>query len=364
MNGNKKIWRSGVIVSAVLAVLVASACGRDTAGPAPATPATSPALPRATAVRVCRPEAASRDLSFPSSLFVENDVRLAAKRSGVIDKVLVDRGARVRAGQPLALLETDVSAPELAMAEHERRLAEAEYRRLQRLRTEEIVSPQDFERAEIARDLAASKVELQKAWLERCTVRAPFDGTIVERWAVPGRRVQEEDDTPLFRVVSSDSLRARVDVPEEHLAGVREGSTARVEPSGGRSAVPARVVFVAPAADAASGTVPVIVEISAREGLKPGAAVQVRFDAGETAPATLFRLPREAVTSSATGSRAEGIVFVVSGGKAQARRVKVIETSAAATLVDGPLSVSDEVVLDPPAGLADGAPAEVSRTAP
>jgi membrane fusion protein (multidrug efflux system) len=362
LNG-KTTRERGILVLAAIAIAVASACGLDSAGTAQEPSAASPALPRATAVRVCRPEAASLDLSLPSSLFVENDLRVAAKRSGVIAKVLVDRGARVRAGQPLALLETDVAAPELAMAEHELRLAEADYRRLQRLRGEDVVSPQDFERAEIARDLAASKVELQKAWIERCTIRAPFDGTIVERWAVPGRRVQEEDDTPLFRIVSSDSLRARVDVPEERVPGLREGSTVRVEPSGARSAVPARVVFVAPAADAASGTVPVIVEISGREGLKPGAAVQVRFDAGETAPATLFRLPREAVTSSATGSRAEGIVFVVAGGKARARRVKVIETSATATIVDGPLSVSDEVVLDPPAGLADGAAVEISRIA-
>jgi RND family efflux transporter MFP subunit len=309
-------------------------------------------------VRVCHPEAVSRD--YPSSLYVERDVRVAARRSGVIEKVLVDRGAKVRAGEPLALLETDVAAPELEMAEHELKLAEADYQRLLRLRGEEIVSPQDFQRAEIARDLAASKVQLARAWLERCTVRAPFDGTVVERWAVPGRRVQEEDDTPLFRIASSESLRARVDVPEERLGATREGSPARVAPTGRRAPSAGRVVFVAPAADPASGTVPVIVDVASTGGLKPGTAVEVRFETGASGPPGSYRIPRGAVAGGAAGPGGMATLFVVAGGKVAARRVTVIESTGTTVVVEGDLRVTDRVVVDPPAGLVDGSVVEIA----
>jgi RND family efflux transporter MFP subunit len=360
MERTKARW-CGLLVSAALAVAGLSACGRDAARSDPPTLGT-PSMPTgAAAVRVCHPEAVPRDTQYPSSLYVEGDVRLAAKRTGVIEKVLVDRGARVRAGQPLALLETDVAAPELEMAEHELRLAEADYQRLLRLRGEEVVSPQDFERAEIARDLAASKVRLQRAWLERCTLRAPFDGTVVERWAVPGRRVQEEDDTPLFRIVSSESPRARVDVPEERLGGIQRGSPARVEPAGEHAFLEARVLFVAPAADPASGTVPVVVEIAHPGGFKPGTAVKVRFEADAAGAETLFRLPRGAVAPAGTAAGGEGILFVIEGGKAIARRVRVLESAGATVIVDGVLRPMDSVVVDPPAGLANGAAVDVAR---
>ena len=55
--------------------------------------------------------------SYVSNLYVERDVKVAARASGVIDKIYVDRGASVKAGQPLAALETDVPAQEVAVAE-------------------------------------------------------------------------------------------------------------------------------------------------------------------------------------------------------------------------------------------------------
>ncbi len=147
----------------------------------------------------------------------------------------------------------------------------AEYERLRPLHDQAIVSPQEFLHAEIARDQALSRRDLAAATLDRCTVRAPFPGVIVERWATPGQRVQEDDGTPLFRLLGSEALRARLHVPEERLRGIRIGSGASVEVAGRGAPLPARVVFVSPAIDAASGTAQVIVQLEASGGLRPGA---------------------------------------------------------------------------------------------
>ena len=48
-----------------------------------------------------------------SHLYVERDVQVTARRSGLIERVLVDRGQRVRQGQGLAVLETDLAAAEV-----------------------------------------------------------------------------------------------------------------------------------------------------------------------------------------------------------------------------------------------------------
>ncbi len=223
---------------------------------------------------------------FPSSLYVERDVKVAARRSGVIEKVLVDRGQSVRAGQPLALLETDLATRDLELAQEELRLAEAELARVAPLADSGIVSQQELQQKQIDRDLAKTRVSRARSMLERCTVTAPFAGVIAERWVVLGERVQEDDNTPLFRIVASGPLRARVDLPEALLARVAVGGRATVtldrDPA---SEYGARVVFVSPSVDAASGTAPVIVELpAAGVPLRPGSAVTVRFEPG-TGPA-------------------------------------------------------------------------------
>ena len=219
---------------------------------------------------------------FPSSLYVEQDVKIAARRSGVIEKVLVDRGQAVRAGQALALLETDLATRDLELAQEELRLAEAELARVAPLADSGIVSQQELQQRQIDRDLAKTRVSRARSMLERCTVAAPFAGVVAERWAVLGERVQEDDNTPLFRIVASGPLRARIDLPEALLArvGVPGRATLRLDRAVTESFA-ARVVFVSPTVDAASGTAPVIVELPNTAGrLRPGTAVTVRFELG------------------------------------------------------------------------------------
>jgi len=219
---------------------------------------------------------------FPSSLYVERDVKVAARRSGVIEKVLVDRGQSVRAGQALALLETDLATHEVELAQEELRLAEAELVRVTPLAESGIVSQQELQQKQIDRDLAKTRLAREKAMLDRCTVQAPFVGVVAERWAVVGQRVQEDDNTPLFRVVASGPLRARVDLPEALLARVAVGGRATATLDRDPAAeYAARVVFVSPSVDAASGTAPVIVELPDGAGrLRPGSAVTVRLELG------------------------------------------------------------------------------------
>ena len=311
--------------------------------------------PEAIAVNVARPERVARADAWPSSLYVERDVQVTARRSGLIEKVLVERGDRVKVGQPLAPMESDLASHELDLAEQELRLATAEHDRLRPLNEQEIISPQEFLRAEIEKDKAASRAAVARAWLERCTVRAPFDGIVVERRAVVGQRVQEDDLAPLFRLAALEPLRARLDVSEERVGALRVGARATVEAHGGATEH-AQVVFISPAVDPVSGTVPVIVELAGRDpAFKLGAAVKVLLDGRHEARAAAVRLPREALRSSAAAEGSETTLLVVDQGRAAARRVQIVQSRAGSILVSGPIGESDRVILGAPDGLSEGA---------
>lgn len=311
-------------------------------------------------VEVSRPEPAAAAGGLPSSLYLENDVKVTARADGIIERVLVDRGQTVKAGQALAVLETDIAMRDLEIAEQDLRLALADYERARPLNEQRLVSPQEFQRAEIARDRAESRVGLARARFERCTVRAPFEGLIVERWAVLGGRVREEDSVPLFRIVSREPLRARVNVPEVLLSKLTIGAKARIDLAGGAGRYPARVVFVSPAVDPGSGTAPVIVETAAAPAvLKPGTSVTVSFDGlvSEGSPSLL--VPREAVVSGSAIAGGQARLLVAKAGRAVARRVRILETRGGSVLVVGELAPEDDVIVGAGAGLREGEPVAI-----
>jgi membrane fusion protein, multidrug efflux system len=338
-------------------------CTSELSGHPPSTHRKAANPPRV--VRVTHPESVVDALSYPSSLYVERDVRVAARQSGVIEQVLVERGESVRAGQALAVLETAVARAELQIARQDLLLAENELRRVEPLYEQKIVSMSDFDRAKISRDSAQGRVDLAETTLERCTVKAPFAGKVAERWAVVGMRVEESDSIPLFRIVAADPLRARVDIPEKALRSLKGGDRAWVETSGDAKALSARVAFVGPAVDAASGTLPVIVELAAGEDhLKAGSAIRVRFEAPDGEPQALLKLPREAILPGEGDSEGAARVLVVSGGQASVRKVQVMESRGSSLLLRGGLLPSDRVILGAGLGLAEGDPVQVLEGSP
>lgn len=285
-----------------LVLVVGNGCTSDAVGqtseapekPVPARPSTPAALP------ISEPETpAASDKSFPSYLYVERDVWVTARASGIIEELLVDRGDRVKFGEPLIVLETDIRKGELRIAEQQLRLAQAEFERSRSLHEQQIVSAQEALKLEIERDLAASEVELARAQLERCTVRAPFDGIVIERRAVVGLRVVEDDSIELLRIAANDPLRAKVHLPERLLDAATVGNTAEiVTDSAPPRIVAGRVIFVSPAVDPASGTALVIVEAANRSPwLRLGQAVSLRLNGAQSTAGAQKGAGREIVVA-------------------------------------------------------------------
>jgi membrane fusion protein (multidrug efflux system) len=359
----------GLSVPLLLACVSAvPGCSSDHAGESkPAAPARTdeasagrPPVP----VRVSTPVPVEDDDTYPSNLYVERDVWVAARSTGVIEQVLVERGQRVREGQPLFVLEDDLQKVELKIAEHALAYHEAEYARTKELYEQNIVSSLEALRDETNRNLAASELERAKALLERCTVRAPFDGVVVERLAVRGQRVVEDEAAQLVRLVGADDRRrARIHVPEQRLAALAVGQPATILVE--RAAHPARILFVSPAVDAASDTGLVIVEAARSDSaLRVGAGVDVRLAERAPVAGELYRVPREAFGSRPIEVGSPARLLVAAQGQAAERRVDVVAVDAAEATVRGGLEPTDLVILAGAAQLSPGDPVDVRGRRP
>ena len=175
---------------------------------------------------------------FEEFLGVTKPSRMATVHPGVdgmLAKVLVEVGARVKAGDILFEFESKApgEAVEQASAELTRARARESLARSVKVRFDRymakdptIVSKKDFEEAEKELTLcranvagAVAREESARTVLEATRVRAPADGIVAERDAVAGNRYERRD--VLARIVEIDPIAVEFDVDERTFLKIR-----------------------------------------------------------------------------------------------------------------------------------------------
>lgn len=213
---------------------------------------------------------------------------------GVIDSVAVERGDRVRRGQPLAFLKADVERASAGVAQA-RAESSADVRgaqanveftnqklaRAQDLVIRKFISEQALDvartEAQVAEERLALAREQQRIWraenelarqqVNQRAILAPFDGIVAERYISAGERIEEK---PAFRIVKTDPLRVEVVVPSSMFGIVKLGMAAQIAPDlPGAKPIMTKVVLVDRVIDGASNTFRVRATLPNADGALP-----------------------------------------------------------------------------------------------
>ena len=227
------------------------------------------------------PSAPGADDAYPSNLMVDQDVTVSCHITGIIDLVHVDRGSAVTKGQPLATLHLGEFDADVKQTKESMELARAQLDRTRTLSTQNIISKADLDTARAQFNVAVANWERAKAIREYAVIRAPFNGIVAEKYARVGQKVTETGTQPLFKIVATEPLLARIYVKEQDLLKVKKGDKVEVVPDNFPSAkTTGSVQFISPNVDPASGTFQVVVTVHrepAQSVLRPGVAVKVHF---------------------------------------------------------------------------------------
>jgi len=188
--------------------------------------------PQSVAVARVGREDLFNEIAIPAEFRPYLKVELHAKVSGYVDKINVDIGDQVKAGQLLAKLEVPELKDELNRATAVQKRAEADYKdahlvytRLLSVEKEHpnLVAQQELDAAEAKDATTDAAIAGAKAEVERCQtllaytrITAPFDGVITHRYADPGSLIQAgttSDTQSMPLVCLSDNYRLRLDFP-------------------------------------------------------------------------------------------------------------------------------------------------------
>jgi RND family efflux transporter MFP subunit len=232
------------------------------------------------------------------------DVTLSFTQPGRIASLKVKEGDSVQAGQQVAQLDDSIELAQLAQLEAqssdttqiEAREAELSQKQVdlakfERAAAQNAVSPLEIEHARLDAKIAElavriakfqhkhdqRKYEEAKIRVEMMKLKSPIAGRVEKINSREGEAVDTAED--VVRVVETNPLWVDVPVPLATAQRLAVGQTARVTfPAGAGSSAEGKIIFVAGvAADPASGTLTVRLEVPNESRRPAGEKVSVAF---------------------------------------------------------------------------------------
>jgi multidrug efflux system membrane fusion protein len=316
---------------------------------------------------------ATQSLALPGQLQALYNAPIYSRVSGYVQAWYDDIGARVRAGQLLATIETPEldqqlvqARADLVVAQANMQLANITAQRWSRLLTQDAVSKQESD--EKTGDLAAKTalVQAAKANVDRLValksfsrIVAPFDGVVTARKTDIGALVNAgagaNTSSELFDVAKVNQLRLYVQVPQTDSAHIRPGITATLTvPEYPGRTFTATLSTTANAVSDKSGTLLVELMVDNADGmLKAGDYAQVLFEfpAEGAGGANTVLAPASALLFRNKDMEA---AVVDNTNHVHIRHVTIGRDLGTAMEVTSGLSLSDRVVNNPPDSIADG----------
>lgn len=341
-------WMRGA--AAVAASVVLAACGQAGAeGPG------GEAFVRVINVEVT--ELATRpftdQIRLTGTVWANQDVQVSAEESGVIREILKDRGARVRAGEPLVKIDDTVLQAQVDQARAQADLAAQTWERRRRLWEEDRVGSEiAYLEAKFASEQTAANLRALRERLERTTVRAPFDGVLEDRMVEVGSMVSP--GMVVARVVDLDPVKIVGGVPERYAADVEKGSRAGVSfdvfPGDSFSAP---ISFVGATVNPQNRTFPIeVVMPNPRGHIKPEMVANVAVSRHEVEDALV--VPQDALVRVENGY----VAFVVAerdgATVAEVRPLTLGASQANMVVVEDGLQPGDRLIVIGQKSVADG----------
>ncbi|MDJ0783480.1 MAG: efflux RND transporter periplasmic adaptor subunit [Desulfosarcinaceae bacterium] len=293
---------------------------------------------------------------------------ISAEISGLIQRLAVREGERVRKGDPLVYLNTDFLAKDIEILE--KQVAQIEVRaqhkrknvrRFEKLFQKNAASEQAYDDVAfqlsellLEKEVIRKRIERQDLQVAKSMIRAPFDGLVLERHMSVGEWL--DTGAPVYTIAATADMVVRVAVPETVIRHVAAGQEVSLTIEALDKALQGTVDAIVPVADVTSKTVQIKIAIPYAQGFIQNMSAIVHIPVrGE---ATLKMVRRDALV------RHQGKIFIYT---IEAQKAKLLPVTVAAYdgemagLSDPHLKPGMPVVVDGNERLRPNQPVEIVK---
>ena len=176
-----------------------------------------------------RPQNFQSYVRLVGTITSDNDIEISAEVTGRVEKYFIDKGDRIKKGDPILKIDDEELKAERDRLEAITERSYQNYKRLEDLyETDSVGSEIEVinARAEYRQNKAA--LQSTEIKIKKTLVNAPFNAVLEEKMVNEGEMAAAALGTTLFRLVSSDILKVRVGVPARYADAVMPGNPAKI----------------------------------------------------------------------------------------------------------------------------------------
>lgn len=262
----------------------------------------------------------SEEIHVSGQFTTDDETYLSFLSGGIIQKLYVKEGDKVRKGQLLATLDLTLVNATVSQAKLGLQKAKRDLDRAKNLQKEGFATLEQLQNAQTAVDVAEEQLQSALFNLKYAEIRAVSNGFILRKMANQGQLVGS--GTPVFQTngAGTSSFKLKVGVSDRQWSQIHIGDEADIEADVFKNkTLNAKVSRKSESIDPYSGTFTVELELQGKlpEGLASGVFGKATIRLSETSEN--WKIPYEALLD---GNANEGFVFV-SNNKKTVKKVPV-----------------------------------------
>lgn len=288
----------------------------------------------------------------------DDETLLSFKTGGIIDKIYVKEGDRVKKGQLLASLDlTEINA-KVSQAQIGLDKAIRDRNRAQNLYNDSVATLEQLQNAQTGLEIAQEQMVTAKFNLEHSRIEAPGEGVILNKFANEGQivgagtpilKTNSKGETDwILRVAVSDGEWAKITLHDKALVDIDALNGKKIE---------GYVYAKAEQADPRTGSYSVDIKLNDTRKLHIASGMFGKAAITSSYSHSLWRIPYDALLDGNAGT---GFVFVTDNDKVAVRvPVKIAEIDKNSVLISDGLSGYHSLIVSGSAYLTNRSPIKV-----
>jgi RND family efflux transporter MFP subunit len=226
-----------------------------------------------------QPETITREIYYDALVQAVNQATVSAQTSGRVVETPVDVGDLVKKGDLILRLTNTEQQAQMNSAKAQFHEAEANYQRAQELLGKKLIAKADSDKTEALYQSAKARLQEAEQQLAYTEIRAPYSGIVLSRAVNKGEAVAP--GKALMTGLSLENLRLQLDIPQQHIAPLRQYKLARVELPDGKF-IETREFRIPPAADPQTQSFKILIDLPPADyAIYPGTYIKTAFVTGE-----------------------------------------------------------------------------------
>ena len=250
-------------------------------------------------------------IELQGNVKTKQNVLVYPEMPGILNKVYVKEGQKVKKDQILATIDDGGLSQQLLLLKSNEQLAKTTFERQKRLWDQQIGSEIQYLQAKTSYDSQKNATRQLKKQLGKFTIRAPFSGIIDDVFKEKGTVVAPGPGAEIFRIINLSNMFIETDVPESYISSIKKNKMVEVNfPILGRS-YDSSIRQVGNFINPSNRTFRIEVGIPNLDGeIKPNLTAKLRLNDYSNSNAIL--IPQSIISENAKGQQ---FIYVVKDNK-------------------------------------------------